>query len=87
MTTIAQRDLRNRSAEILRKAERGARFIVTVDGRPVAEIGPVSRKQWVPRDELARVLRGAAVEPTLARDLAKHAQRVDSRRDPWRRSK
>jgi prevent-host-death family protein len=49
MKSIAQRELRNRSGEVLRSVERGEKFTVTVDGRPVAELGPVRRRQWVPR--------------------------------------
>ncbi len=40
--TIPQRELRNQVSEVLRRAERGERFTITVGGRPVAELGPVS---------------------------------------------
>ena len=40
--TIPQRELRNDIAAILRAAEAGETFIVTVRGRPVARLGPVS---------------------------------------------
>jgi prevent-host-death family protein len=85
MPTIAQRDLRNRSGEILRKAEQGTSFVVTIDGRPVAQLGPIPRRQWVPRDELARLLRETPFDGTLARDLAGHADKLDMRHDPWAR--
>ena len=52
MTTIAQRELRNQISEILRRAEAGERFTVTVSGRPVAELGPPERRRWVPREQL-----------------------------------
>lgn len=52
MKTIAQRDLRNRISEVLREAEAGERFIVTVSGRPVAELGPHERRRWVSREQL-----------------------------------
>jgi prevent-host-death family protein len=42
MGTIPQRELRNNVSEVLRRAEAGERIVVTVDGRPVAELGPVS---------------------------------------------
>ena len=85
--TIAQRDLRNRSGEILRKAERGACFVVTVDGRPVAQLGPIPRRQWVPRDALVRLLRDTPADPDLARDLAEHGATLDPRTDPWTRGR
>jgi prevent-host-death family protein len=83
MPTIAQRDLRNRSGEILREAERGTSFIVTVDGRPVAQLGPIPRQQWVPRAALERLLRDLPHDPTLSRDLSRHGSRLDVRHDPW----
>jgi len=45
--TIPQRELRNDVARILREAESGIEFTVTVRGRPVARLGP-------PRDAPAR---------------------------------
>jgi prevent-host-death family protein len=85
MPTIAQRDLRNRSGEILRKAERGTSFVVTIDGRPVAQLGPIPRRQWVPRDALAELLRDASFDETLAHDLKRQGQQLDARHDPWAR--
>lgn len=85
MPTIAQRDLRNRSGEILRKAERGTSFVVTIDGRPVAQLGPIPRRQWVPREELERLLCDTPFDGTLARDLARGGDKQDLRHDPWPR--
>lgn len=42
MARIPQRELRNNISDVLRRAEAGERIVVTVDGRPVAELGPVS---------------------------------------------
>jgi prevent-host-death family protein len=39
MTTITQRELQNRASDVLRRAEQGEQFLITVDGRPVAELG------------------------------------------------
>lgn len=50
--TIAQRELRNRISEILREAEAGERFVVTVSGRPVAELGPPQRRRWVTPEQI-----------------------------------
>jgi prevent-host-death family protein len=41
MATIPQRELRNQISAVLRRAEQGEHFIVTVGGRPVAELGPL----------------------------------------------
>ncbi len=42
MGTIPQRELRNNVSDVLRRAEAGERIVVTVDGRPVAELVPFS---------------------------------------------
>ena len=55
-TRITQRQLRNDSGEILRSAEAGERFIVTRNGTPVAEIGPIQPNYFVPREHLADIL-------------------------------
>lgn len=41
--TVSVRDLRNNGAEVLRRVERGERFVVTRDGTPVAELRPLPR--------------------------------------------
>ncbi|MDN5932165.1 MAG: type II toxin-antitoxin system prevent-host-death family antitoxin [Pseudonocardia sp.] len=38
--TIAQRQLRNDSGEIMRRVEAGESFVVTRNGRPVADLTP-----------------------------------------------
>lgn len=40
--TLGVRDLRTNVAASLRRAQDGERIIVTVDGRPVAQLGPIS---------------------------------------------
>lgn len=68
MTTIPQKTLRNQVGEILRRAEDGERFTVTVAGRPAAELGPISNRHWVSGPDLRRVW--ATPAPlTLAEDL------------------
>lgn len=37
---IGQRELRNDNAEIMRRVERGERFVVTRSGKPVADLVP-----------------------------------------------
>ncbi len=39
--TIGQRQLRNDNAEIMRRVEAGESFVVTRNGRPVAELRPL----------------------------------------------
>ena len=58
-TDVPQRELRNNTADLLRRVENGERLRVTVHGHPVAELVPVDRAQpFVPFDELTESLRG-----------------------------
>jgi prevent-host-death family protein len=41
MERIALRELRNQASRVVRRARAGERLIITVDGVPAAEIGPV----------------------------------------------
>jgi len=66
MDTIPQRELRNHISDVLRRAEAGQRFLVTVGGRPVAELGPPRRSRWVPRERLQEVVAGAGPTGLLA---------------------
>ena len=43
-TDIPQRDLRNRTAELLRRVETGERLRITVHGHPVADLGPIEEE-------------------------------------------
>ena len=38
---IGVRALRNQVSELVRRAERGERIVVTVDGKPMAQLGPL----------------------------------------------
>ena len=71
MTEVASRELRNATRALLDRAEAGEHLTITVDGRPVAELGPVNRRShWMSRhDFVAQVLRRQA-DPGLADDLA-----------------
>lgn len=50
MATIPQRQLRNEIGDVLRRAERGERILITVSGREVAELGPVPAARYVQAD-------------------------------------
>ena len=70
MVTIPQKELRNNVGEVLRRAEAGEEFTVTVAGRPVARLGPARPHQWVEGPALQRVWNTPAPQ-TLDDDLAK----------------
>ena len=68
MATIPQKELRNNVAEVLRRAEAGEHLTITVAGRPVAQLGPAAKSQWVSPPALKGVFRTPAPR-TLAEDL------------------
>ncbi len=85
MTTIPQRELRNNVSDVLRRAEQGERFTITVAGRPVAELGPPARaERGATFSELRRMLAETPVDPGWAEDLKRMREedRANSR-DPW----
>jgi prevent-host-death family protein len=54
---VSVRELRNHTAEVLRRVEAGERLRVTVDRRPVAELVPLpARDTWVPRERVVTAL-------------------------------
>ena len=62
---ITQRDLRNRSKEIMDAVENGQAFTVTRDGHHIGELIPLrSRRRFVSRREFAAMSRTAsALDP------------------------
>jgi len=79
MATIPQKELRNRVGEILRRAEAGEQFTITVSGRAVALLGPVRTRQWVPSAQLVD-LWATAPDPTLDDQLGALGGELT---DPW----
>jgi len=65
---LTQRELRNRSGEIMRALDHGERFVVTRRGVPVADLTPISRRGPVSADELLRALAtGPRMDPARLR--------------------
>ncbi|MGI5485384.1 type II toxin-antitoxin system Phd/YefM family antitoxin [Microtetraspora malaysiensis] len=71
MTSIPARELRNNTAEVLRRVEAGEEIEVLRDNRPVAKIIPLSRRrQWIPAAEIAGELSRLGPDTTgLAAEL------------------
>lgn len=70
METVPQKELRNNVGEVLRRVEAGATLLVTVAGRPVAELSPAHRRRWVSGDVLQQVWDSPAPRG-LAHDIEK----------------
>lgn len=75
MTTVAARDLRNHTADVLRQVSDGTRVTITVNGRPVAELAPVraARSQFFVKADLIRLMTHQRADPGLTRELEKLA--------------
>lgn len=75
MTTVAARDLRNHTADVLRRVSEGDRVIVTVRGAPVAEISPIRtvRRTSMSKPELVQLLAQDQADPGLREELAELA--------------
>lgn len=87
--TIPQRELRNNIAEVLRNAEAGTEFTITVRGRPVARLGPADRPHErrldVDRDTFRAILANTPVDDAFATDVARTRAEEESVGDPWAR--
>lgn len=71
MTSVASRDLRNHTAEVLRQVSDGTRITITVNGKPVAEISPIRalRPQFFTKADLLTLIIDHQSDPGLSRDL------------------
>ena len=66
---VSVRELRNHTADVLRRVEAGERLRVTVDRRPVAELVPLpSRATWVARQRVVDAL--VRADPALRDEIA-----------------
>jgi prevent-host-death family protein len=80
MPEIPQKKLRNEIGDILRRAEAGEEFTITVSGRPVAKLGPIRPdRTWVDSSVLQDLAK-LPVDENLAKDLKEFDIQL---RDPW----
>jgi prevent-host-death family protein len=70
MADVSSRELRNRTAEVLRRVEAGERIRITVNRRPVAELVPLGRQGWTTGASVERILRVSSPDADLLADLA-----------------
>lgn len=85
---VASRDLRNHTAELLRRVEAGEEIVITVRGRPMAKLTPLStdRRRPIPRDEMAERLRNRQTDPAFKALLSELSETIggDGLDDLWR---
>lgn len=63
--TVPARDLRNHTADVLRRVEAGEEIEILRDNRPVAKLVPLPRRgHWVPAAEILRELKRLGPDTT-----------------------
>jgi prevent-host-death family protein len=72
---VASRDLRNNTADLLRRVDAGEQIVITKRGDPVASLVPFKqpRRRWLPRAELVRRLAATQADAGLRDDLSRLA--------------
>lgn len=78
---IGLREMRANASDIVRQAEAGEKFVVTVHGREVAELGPRQPRTWRTWNQVAALL-DRPLDLELAEDLRQVAGPLE---DPWTR--
>lgn len=67
---VAVRDLRNSTRQVLERVEAGEQLIVTVNGRDVARLGPITEGlRWIPKRVFLEGLARAQADPGLQAEL------------------
>lgn len=70
MREIPQRELRNNVGQVLREVESGERLRVTVRGRAVADLVPISpRRQGFSRTDVVRIVATAPLDSGFGSDV------------------
>ncbi len=82
--TSPARDLRNHTAELLRRVEAGEEIEILKDGRPVAKLVPLSRRRrWVPWAEVAAELQRIGPDRTGQREELRETLTDTTDDLPW----
>jgi len=77
--TTGLRELRQQASDLVRQAEAGETIIVTINGREVAELGPVRRNRWRSATDVAAIFAGPS-DRAWTEDRARIADGID---DPF----
>ncbi|MDP4503028.1 type II toxin-antitoxin system Phd/YefM family antitoxin [Nonomuraea turcica] len=84
MTAIPARELRNNTADVLRRVESGEEIEVLRDNRPVAKIIPVSRRrQWISAVEIGTELTRLGADTTGLADELRETLTETTDDLPW----
>ena len=79
---VASRELRNDTAGLLRRVEEGETIVITLRGKPVADLSPHRQDapRWLTPSEVMEIRKIASEDPTWATELA--AMRADDELEP-----
>jgi prevent-host-death family protein len=68
---VASRELRNNTSGLLRRVEEGETVVITLRGKPVADLTPhrAATSRWFTPDEVMDVVEHSAADPGLKDDL------------------
>jgi prevent-host-death family protein len=84
VNAIPARDLRNHTADILRRVEAGEEIEVLRDNRPVAKIVPLSRRRrWLSASEIAQELARLGPDSTGLADELRQTMTETTDDLPW----
>ena len=71
MSTVAIRELRNHTRQVLDRVDAGEIIVITVDGRPMAELRPLSRRsRFLRADAFDLVIGKRQADAALIGELA-----------------
>jgi prevent-host-death family protein len=76
---VATRELRNKTADLLRRVEAGESMVITVRGKRVATLSPYrdDTPRWMPRDELIELLKTHSADSGLRDELKRFDEMSD----------
>ncbi len=70
MSAVASRELRNNTRALLDRVDAGEVITITVDGREVAELHPVSRhRRWMATSDFVSRVASRQADPALSEEL------------------
>ncbi|HVY78293.1 MAG TPA: type II toxin-antitoxin system prevent-host-death family antitoxin [Solirubrobacterales bacterium] len=79
---VATRDLRNKTADLLKRVEAGESIVITVRGKPVADLVPHRSEgpRWLGPDEVMEIVTKYSADPGLRDDLKRLDETTDEDR-------
>jgi prevent-host-death family protein len=84
MVEVATRELRNDTAGVLRRVEAGESVVITVRGKPVADLVPHHPEgpRWLGPEEVIEIVTKYSADPGLRDDLERLAGETTDDLDP-----